>query len=441
MPKRQIDSFNIIAQFVILCFLFGPIEVHGQSNLAGLVNKYWEATTLNEKQRVAKEIIATKPSFTELRLLLSNGKKYGNEKTGFIKLPQQGQNLPPQAALIVPLDYSPDQQYPVQIYLHGAVSNMDPFFLYRYTVDTLNTELYKSKSILVFPAAWNLAPWWSQIQLKNILQLLEWVKNKYNIDENRIRLSGVSDGGIGCYYLSNCDQTIWSTITPFIGSVRALTKVGDRQVYFNNFANAPLFIVNTGKDHIFDISWEKPFVENLILHNAMTSFVQVDSSGHSLGWFPVLKGSINEFVKQNPRNPFPDELIWQTDDTDKFNRLKYVVIEKLGITKSKGEVEDNNSVNLLGKETLAFARNKPSGILKLQKRGNAVHVNAQGVKQYKLLLSPDHFDFSKPIVVITNGIKSFDGVVTSNIETLLKWNAIDNDRTMLFGAELKIKIN
>jgi hypothetical protein len=40
----------------------------------------------------------------------------------------------------------------------------------------------------------------------------------------------------------------------------------------------------------------------------------------------------------------------------------------------------------------------------------------------------------------TNGNVAFEGTVTKSVETLSKWAAHDNDRTMLFGAELHVKV-
>jgi hypothetical protein len=41
---------------------------------------------------------------------------------------------------------------------------------------------------------------------------------------------------------------------------------------------------------------------------------------------------------------------------------------------------------------------------------------------------------------VANGHVVFDGRVKKSVETLMKWAARDNDRTMLFGAELHIKL-
>jgi len=62
------------------------------------------------------------------------------------------------------------------------------------------------------------------------------------------------------------------------------------------------------------------------------------------------------------------------------------------------------------------------------------------VTAFTLLLSPDEFDFSKPVQVVANGREVFNGSVQRDLKTLLKWAAADNDRTMLYGAELKITL-
>ncbi len=87
-----------------------------------------------------------------------------------------------------------------------------------------------------------------------------------------------------------------------------------------------------------------------------------------------------------------------------------------------------------------FPRNRPSGRVDLVRDGNTVRATTRGVAAFTLLLSPDMFDFSKPITVVANGRTVFEGRATPSVLTLLKWAAADNDRTMLFGAELRVTL-
>jgi hypothetical protein len=74
------------------------------------------------------------------------------------------------------------------------------------------------------------------------------------------------------------------------------------------------------------------------------------------------------------------------------------------------------------------------------RKGNTIGAVTRGVAAFTLLLSPDKFDFRQPVKVIANGREVFNGRVMPSEKTLLTWAARDNDRTMLYAAELKIQV-
>jgi hypothetical protein len=82
-----------------------------------------------------------------------------------------------------------------------------------------------------------------------------------------------------------------------------------------------------------------------------------------------------------------------------------------------------------------FARAGKTGRVDLTRAGNTVTAATRGVTAFTLLLSPDQFDFAKPVKVVANGCTVFDGKAEKDLRTLLKFAAADNDRTM--PAELR----
>jgi hypothetical protein len=90
--------------------------------------------------------------------------------------------------------------------------------------------------------------------------------------------------------------------------------------------------------------------------------------------------------------------------------------------------------------TPLFSHRKPSGRVDLVKSGNTVTAATRGVGSFTLLLSPEAFDFSQPVKVVVDGKTVHDAVVKQDLATLARWAARDNDRTMLFGAELKVNV-
>ena len=87
-----------------------------------------------------------------------------------------------------------------------------------------------------------------------------------------------------------------------------------------------------------------------------------------------------------------------------------------------------------------FDRPVPSGRVDVTREGNTVRATSRGVTAFTLLISPDQFDFDKPVQVFANGRTVFNARVKEDLRTLLKWAAIDNDRTMLFGAEVRVDL-
>ena len=87
-----------------------------------------------------------------------------------------------------------------------------------------------------------------------------------------------------------------------------------------------------------------------------------------------------------------------------------------------------------------FLRPAPTGRVDVVRTGNTVDCLTRGVTAFTLLLSPDSFDLNQPVRINANGREAFNGRVAPSLRTLLEWAARDNDRTMLYAAEVKISL-
>ena len=97
-------------------------------------------------------------------------------------------------------------------------------------------------------------------------------------------------------------------------------------------------------------------------------------------------------------------------------------------------------VDAVPQQREAFPLTQPSGRVEIDQQRNLVTVQTRGVRRFTLLLSPEQFDFTQPITVVTNDVTVFEEMVEPEIETLLRWVAIDQDRTAMYGAELEIEV-
>lgn len=87
-----------------------------------------------------------------------------------------------------------------------------------------------------------------------------------------------------------------------------------------------------------------------------------------------------------------------------------------------------------------FARTGPVAHVDLVRDGNSIQATTRHVSAFTVLISPDVFDFARPVKVVADGRTVFDGRVTKRLDTLMTWAARDNDRTMLYEAEITVRL-
>ena len=312
----------------------------------------------------------------------------------------------------IPTGYDPARRWPVRVQLHGGV-NRPAEAPRRRGPNMLRGE---TPQIYVYPRAWSDAQWWHASQVVNIERVLDRLKRQYNVDESMIYLTGFSDGGTGAYFFGMRDPTPFSSILPLHGHIGVLENpaVGaDGRMFLGNLANRPLFITNGGRDPLYPVARTSIYVERLQQAGVALTFRPLMDVGHDTSWWPGERAAIERFVAEHPREPHPAKLCWETERTDRYNRVDWLIIDKV---------------------------QGPSGRVDVTRRGNVIEAATRGVRTFTLLLSPDAFDFAAPVVVTVNGREAFKGTVARDAGVLLKWAARDNDRTRLYAAELTIEV-
>ncbi|HEX7138728.1 MAG TPA: PDZ domain-containing protein, partial [Vicinamibacterales bacterium] len=378
--------------------------------------------------------------------------------------------------------------------------------------------------------AWDAAPWWSEDQLLNLRSSLDMVKRRYNVDENRVALSGVSDGGTGAYYVSMRDTTPYASFLPLNGywGVLAVHDLDiDGSLFPGNMRNKPFFIVNGERDPLYPTSLVEPAIAHYKKVGLTFEYRPQAGAGHNTQWWPQVKPTFDAFVGAHPRQPLPDVITWETTQPSgaaRFNRAHWIVIDSIGAFGGDSPLDDPNliasqprpdfgarsignhinrvmpgsnaermglkagdalvrlndqtvhvavdveeivksitpgsNITLLVARDNApvelagvyaptqtvdpphpmFDRGVPSGRVDAAREGNTVTVKTRGVTAFTLLLSPDQFDLDQPVRVVVNGHPAPGSKVEKSVRTLMKRAAADNDRTMLFGAELRINL-
>lgn len=341
----------------------------------------------------------------------------------------------------VPVSYDPGRRWPVRVQLHGGVSRPAAGGDAR---PLTPNRIQGEEAIYLQPRGHGRAEWWHLNQFENMVALLDRVKRSYNVDENLIYVTGVSDGATGAYFYAMKLTTPFSAFLPLNGNMRVLATPSTRangQLYAGNMVNKPLFVVNGGRDPLYPLSAVAPHMEMLTAAGATVEFRPQPEAGHDTSWWPTERAHFERFVREHTREPHPAFLSWESERTDRYNRAHWLVIDQLGRrTTDDTALADANTFGVQGGEQRMFARTWPSGRVDVRRTGNAFEARTRGVAAFRLLLSPDVVDFSKPVTVRVNGEVAFSGMVAEDLRTLLAWHARDADRTMLYTAELPIRV-
>jgi len=407
--------------FLLTLFLyFNVIEVNNkavaeESSNRELITSFWAASP-EESLNFLEQLKEKAPDVETLYEWLKRGPEYSRDvpvgQQESARISGDGTRFP--YVFLVPEGYDPSHKYPVEFMLHGGVSRpeWDPGGgWWRRGYESLKQE----DRIVVVPASWNEAFWWHENQAENLPLILNILKRNYNIDEDRVTLSGVSDGGTGAYFFAFKQPTPWAVFLPYIGHPGVLRNPqsgGGYKLYFENLMSKPLYIVNGENDRLYPASSVAPFIDILVDAGVDHIWKVIPEGGHNTNWLPEEIPLIEQFKQDNARDALPEDVKWVADRTDKFNRNLWVRIDELSQT---------------------------PGLIEVQRIGNQFDVIARGVSAFTLLLNPGEVDFSQPISVTVNGEEIHSEVVVQNANTLLHWANEDKDRSMLFTAELNLQ--
>src|SRR3954465_1448583 len=200
-------------------------------------------------------VVAAPPTFDSEYARLKQGRTYAkNVPTGALKK-HHGMFA---YWLVIPASYDPAKNYQVRFQLHGGVMREDASLRGDGSV-----RLEGAEQIYVMPAGWSAAPWWSDAQVGSLRAILDDIKRDYNVDENRVVLSGVSDGGTGAFYIAMRDTTPYASFLPLNGYVLVLRNPDleiRNSLFLNNLRDKPFYIVNGGKDPLYPIGSVEPSI-------------------------------------------------------------------------------------------------------------------------------------------------------------------------------------
>ncbi len=326
-------------------------------------------------------------------------------------------------ALYVPPSYSPDRAYPLIVCLHGAGFSGEAY------LDRWVPRL-EDRYILACPTI-SMGAWWARFGEELVLEVLRVVQEEYHVDPDRIFLTGMSNGGIGTWIIGMHYADRFAGLAPMASGIDDVLFP-----FVKNLANTPVYVIHGAEDQVMPVRLSRDLVKEMeslgVSHVYREhTWTHPHAGGHFfprqelpelIAWFDrqrrtTLPRTISMVRDATHLTPFSWARIDMTDQIAAFTE---------NLIDSRDEFITGRMYATLHAEIVA-----PNNIV----------VNTHRVRCYTLWLNRDLVEFSQPIVVTTNGMTSFEGMVEPSLETLLKEARHRADTHLLFPTKLTIDVS
>lgn len=328
MSYKQEKMRNLL---FVLWFLFTLSFSTNGANLHTQLNQLLSTDDEKEEAKLLEAILKEKTSADTLIVLLRNMQFTEPEKKGVVlseNLCIDGVKRP--FYWYIPESYKASRKTPLLVYLHGGVNRPklieNPL---EYVKESPFLDLSATKGyILLFPLGQAGATWWDSVGVSNVLAQLRTTKRIFNIDDNRVYMTGFSDGGSGSFFFAMCHPTDFAAFLPLNGHPGVGSIDGGNQTYFVNLFNRPLSVVNTDIDPLYPDKKIRPMMNLAIEAGANLLYRIYTGIGHSFDYAEKEIPLMLKFMEDHPRIPNPPLIKWETADK-RFKRCVWLAVEKV----------------------------------------------------------------------------------------------------------------
>ncbi|MCD4818684.1 MAG: PDZ domain-containing protein [Candidatus Cloacimonetes bacterium] len=234
--------------------------------------------------------------------------------------------------------YNVSKETPLIVFLHGGISTKD-FVLEKELLEyaqnnVLWNKLKEENYIFLFPTGKMGYTWWEKGGMENIRSQIWLLKQRYNIDDNKIYLTGISDGGSGSYHFALNQPDDFACFLPMIGMLGVGSMVNQKPVFISNLQNREIYATNTDKDGLYPAANMRKIVDLMQTAGANILYKEFWDLGHTASYLENEVLYQIGFINSQIRNPFSANIYWETADLD-YGKCDWLEITAIDTTKTK----------------------------------------------------------------------------------------------------------
>jgi phospholipase/carboxylesterase len=181
-------------------------------------------------------------------------------------------------SLYVPESYTPDRAWPLVVALHGG-SGHGRGFLWNWLRDARSFG-----AILVAPtsAGNSLGSTWALMgddnDTPNLARIVTQVRDRWNVDPERLLVTGMSDGGTFCYVSGLETDSPFTHLAPVSATFHPmLLSMSDA----NRIRGLPVYLVHGALDWMFPVEVARQAQKALTAAGANVTYTEIDDLSHT----------------------------------------------------------------------------------------------------------------------------------------------------------------
>lgn len=358
----------------------------------------------------------------------------------------------------LPPNYNPAKRYPLLFFLHGAVRNnlLTDYLLAAWVLYDWNRYYTKyaelNDVILVFPQGSKEFNWMTSDKgFFMVPKILTLVKKAINVDDNKVFITGHSNGATGSF------SYLMKQPTPFAGfyGFNTQPKVFTGGTFVENIKNRSFINISTDKDYYYPPNANDDFTKLMNSINADYKEYRYNGFPH---WFPEFDESEPAYkilfadLLNRQRNPFPKEISWESDD-NRYGNIDWLTNMKLDTLASRKAwhkeknfkinqwLEYNEKDSLITKtvDKMAFDFPRKSGKILAKYANNVFRIETSCIKSFRVNIAPEMVDTNKKVRIFVNGKLRFDKRIGYDASLMLKNFDATQDRNQVWINQIDIR--
>lgn len=392
-----------------------------------LASQVWQYMTTQdgEGSRALLASLLQRPDATvqAVQDLLRTGRPHGLQPVGL--LPDEQivvRERPYRLSLSVPQSYEPTRDYALIVCLHGAGFTGEAY------LDRWKSRLGEGY-ILACPT-YPAGAWFTRRAEDLVLATVQAVQHRYRIDPNRIFLTGMSNGGIGAWLIGMHHASLFAGLAPMASGIDDVLFP-----FLENLRTTPTYIIHGSQDQVMPVELSRTLAEELKSLGYPYVYREHDRTHPMAGGHFFPREELPDLVKwfdDQHRNPVPKALT-VVRDASHLLPFGWVRIDATDQIASFSE-------ELVDKRDDSIRQRTYARLIAHVTGPNRIEVKTDRVRQYTLFLNGDLVDLSQPVVITTDGQVSFEGVVTPQVDTLLRQARLRQDPGQLYPVQLTLSV-